>query len=76
MKHKLVPLSCDFEPDIAIMQREMISRMKLIIRDTQPLVDPKMHSMETLSCDLEPDIVVMYTETTKMKIIIIIIINV
>ena len=65
--HKPVPLSCDLKPDIAVMQREMISRMKLIIRDTQRLVDLKMHSMEPLSCDLEPDIMITYTKMTKQQ---------
>ena len=65
--HKPVPLSCNLELDIAVMQREMILRMKLIIRDTRRLVDLKMHSMEPLSCNLELDIVVTYTEMTKRR---------
>ena len=67
IKHKPVPLSCNLELDIAVMQREMILRMKLIIRETRQLVDPKMHSMETLPCDLEPDIMITYTKMTKRK---------
>ena len=65
--HKPIPLSCDLKPDIAVMQREMISRFKLIIRETRRLLDPKMHSMETLSCDLEPDTVITYTKIIKQK---------
>ena len=65
--HKPVPFSCGLEPDIAVMQREMIFRIKLIIRETRRLLDPKMHAIETLSFDLEPDIVIMYTEMTKQQ---------
>ena len=53
--------------DIAVMQSELISKMKQITIDTQQLVEIKMHSMETLSCDLEPDIMVTYTEMTKRR---------
>ena len=67
IKHKDVPLSCDLEPDIAVMQSELISKTKRITSDTRRLVDNKMHSMEPLSCDLEPDIVAMYKEIDKKK---------
>ena len=35
IKHKSVPLFCNLESDIAVMQREMILRMKLIICETR-----------------------------------------
>ena len=58
IKHKSVPLSCNLEPDIAVIQRELITRTKQMISETQQLVDPLMHSKEPLSCDLEPAIMV------------------
>lgn len=65
IKHKAVPVSFDLEPDIAVMQSKLISKMKRITSNTRQLVDSLMHSMEPLSCDLELDIMIRYTEIKK-----------